>query len=151
MPSLSTKHTALWKAAIYLKIQSKAIRSQINSLTFFDFLPRSKQPPRLLTSRLLKVLHYWVHQTLNRFSTPNYTEKTLTPVPNSREGCDCTHNTAMHKLNLLILLHVMWNVIFPEIFTRRHKFWETTQLYHFKKSEYEAAHLVCAKLTNHKV
>ena len=45
------------------------------------------QPPRLLTSRLLKVLHYWVHQTLNRFSTPNYTEKTLTPVPNSREGC----------------------------------------------------------------
>ena len=45
------------------------------------------QPPRLFTSRLLKVLHYWVHQTLNRFSTPNYTEKPLTPVPNSRKGC----------------------------------------------------------------
>ena len=48
------------------------------------------QPPRLLTSRLLKVLHYWVHQTLNRFSTPNYTEKPLTPVPNSLEGCSHT-------------------------------------------------------------
>ena len=44
------------------------------------------QPPRLFTSRLLKVSDYWVHQTLNRFSTPNYTEKPLTPVPNSLEG-----------------------------------------------------------------
>ena len=60
------------------------------------------QPPRLLTSRLLKVVHYWVHQTLNRFSTPNYTEKTLTPVPNSREGClnwfkRIKHGTERHR------------------------------------------------------
>ena len=67
-------------------------RAGRRSLLFSLFV----QPPRLLTSRLLKVLHYWVHQTLNRFSTPNYTEKTLTPVPNSREGRNVIRVTSRH-------------------------------------------------------
>ena len=127
--SICTYHTSS-------TMKSRNLGKQVaKSWSIFDFAGSSFFSPRDYWPQdyILKVFHYWVHQTLNRFSTPNYTEKTLTPVPNSREGCDCTNNTAMHKLNLLILLHVMWNVIFPEIFTRRHKFWETTQLYPYWK------------------
>ena len=40
-------------------------------------------------------MHYWVHQTLIAFCTPNDTAKTLTPVPNCRGGWT-------HKLDFMM-------------------------------------------------